>query len=509
MEDLDAFLTTLEQKLRAPFSSLELAKTVESMRRKSAHVTAADYLDRLSQVLHRTDKITQLKSIIGLLGFDPGEEHDVQADLILNQTQERADFEEWVRVISGLVQGIMFVEEGEEDPRSCRGEEARELLEKTCQRILDRVHDLERASGRDAREADPCFAPYRYALLNKDLLQRVIPETASHSHFQINEDAEILHMDAKMDAMKAQEEKDHKLVAVAQTARLSVNGKATKSTTQTPNFPGFRSSKTARAKNAVQRPKASMFLTSRKPAPTGRAVVRRKGAAQALVGKGRTVRAQAGTTAGGMRGRALQGSAKSRMKMIDIKEVQALTPKEPVEDERPKKRGRKPKRKAETAPDTKPPATKKPTPVHEVPPAKPVPLPQQEKAQQEQPPPTNHAANALASAALSAYQAQLAAAPEPAAAAAAPPHPSAHKQQDWREMLQEKSNKLSAEDRFRVQQFFVDKFNPTPDQPTYKMKLHEQRTTDSNTGQPVKETYYLELDYTTFTSRQSKKIKRY
>jgi hypothetical protein len=61
----------------------------------------------------------------------------------------------------------------------------------------------------------------------------------------------------------------------------------------------------------------------------------------------------------------------------------------------------------------------------------------------------------------------------------------------------------------QVQQFFVDRFNPTPAAPTYKMKLHEERTTDAKTSEPVKETYYLELDYRTFTSKQSKKVKRY
>jgi hypothetical protein len=65
------------------------------------------------------------------------------------------------------------------------------------------------------------------------------------------------------------------------------------------------------------------------------------------------------------------------------------------------------------------------------------------------------------------------------------------------------------DDRLRVQQFFVNHYNPTPEITKYKLKLHEERTTDPNTGEPVKETYYLELDYTNFTSQQSKKTKRY
>ena len=108
----------------------------------------------------------------------------------------------------------------------------------------------------------------------------------------------------------------------------------------------------------------------------------------------------------------------------------------------------------------------------------------------------------LASAALLAYQSQQ-------KAAAVPRRDNKMKQQDWRDLLQQRSNRLSEEDRRRVQQFFVDHYNPTPELATYKMKVHEERTTDPKTGKAMKETYYLELDYGTFTSTQTKKVKRY
>ena len=76
-------------------------------------------------------------------------------------------------------------------------------------------------------------------------------------------------------------------------------------------------------------------------------------------------------------------------------------------------------------------------------------------------------------------------------------------------ILKGRSNKLSDDDRERVQQFFTERFNPTPDQPIYKMKLHEERTTDPENGQSMKNTYYLELDYTSFTTKQTMKTKRY
>jgi hypothetical protein len=138
---------------------------------------------------------------------------------------------------------------------------------------------------------------------------------------------------------------------------------------------------------------------------------------------------------------------------------------------------------------------------------------------------TEDSAGALASAALSKYQAQLAGAQQAtttttatnnsnnnnagntvgasagAGTSAAPA--STPKQQDWRHLLKEKSNKLSADDRFRVQQFFVDRFNPTPAAPTYKMKLHEERP---KTPRRVnRERDLSRVDYRTFTSKQSKR----
>ena len=80
-------------------------------------------------------------------------------------------------------------------------------------------------------------------------------------------------------------------------------------------------------------------------------------------------------------------------------------------------------------------------------------------------------------------------------------------QKDWQELLS-KSNKLSEEDRSRVERFFTEKFNPTPDQMTYKMKLNEERKTDPETGSTIKETLYLELDYSTFGYKKTRKTKK-
>ena len=80
-------------------------------------------------------------------------------------------------------------------------------------------------------------------------------------------------------------------------------------------------------------------------------------------------------------------------------------------------------------------------------------------------------------------------------------------QMNWQQLL-ENSNKLSPEDRARVQQFFTTRINPTPDVRIYKTKLHEEKFIDPDTQQTVKETYYIELDYDTFGYKKVRKIKK-
>jgi len=81
------------------------------------------------------------------------------------------------------------------------------------------------------------------------------------------------------------------------------------------------------------------------------------------------------------------------------------------------------------------------------------------------------------------------------------------RQEEWVQLLQ-KSNKISDEDKLRVRNFFVDRYNPDPNVMVYRMKLHEEKSLDHVTGQVVKETLYLELDYNTFGYKKLKKIKK-
>jgi hypothetical protein len=66
-------------------------------------------LDRISQVLSRSDKIIQMRVLVGLLGLDPEQDTDRGIDKILTQAQEAPLHKEWVRIIAGLTQGQMLL----------------------------------------------------------------------------------------------------------------------------------------------------------------------------------------------------------------------------------------------------------------------------------------------------------------------------------------------------------------------------------------------------------------
>ena len=109
-DDLDTFLTTMESKLRGPFSSLEMAKAVTTNALRGSH-TPAQYLRNVSMVLKRTEKVIQARVLIGLLGLDAkSDDKETNREIyhILQQAQQAPTHEEWVRTIAGLIQGIMF-----------------------------------------------------------------------------------------------------------------------------------------------------------------------------------------------------------------------------------------------------------------------------------------------------------------------------------------------------------------------------------------------------------------
>jgi len=495
-EDLDTFLTSIESKLRGPFSSLDLAKAVTTTALRGS-LTPREYLQAIAKVIKRTDKVIQSRMVIGLLGLDPSKDTNDEIYSILEQAQDD-DSEEWVRVISGLIQGIMF-QDSENSRESCRGKEARDLLSKTCDEIFQAIEtELEKNDGDAAcPDLEASFVPYRYSLISKNLLQPIMPGICGNDnpHFNVNQDAAVLKEDEQLEAQRAKEEREHQTVAL--TARLSSNGKATGVSSSTNGRetslpPGFRPVK---LKGAAARPKTSMFMPKKPTAGRGmgavrghsiarpghglqaKTMLRRKGTASALVKstsmKSRTLLAKKGDSEKGGRANAM---ARSKMKMIDVTEVSALNKEHQKREELANSRLSKKRKIFEMA---KLKGIKK-------------------MKQQESAPPAKTVPETAAAALESRVKAE-----------AEPPQQAPSQQEEWRILLQERSNKLSDEDRTRVQQFFQNHYNPTPEQSIYKMKLHEQRTNDPNSGQAIKETFYLELDYSTFTSKQSKKVKRY
>jgi hypothetical protein len=477
-EDLDNFLTIVESKLRGPFSSLDISKAVTSTRGLSSR----QYLTQLQQVFSRMDKVTKLRVLIAMLGLEPSEEIDDLVYQLLTDAEEDRLSEEWVKVVAGLSRGIMF-QDGDGSREPCRGEEAQRMLEKTSREILERVKELKPQDGHDT---DPLFAPYYYSLLSTEVLKEVLPECLQNPHFKVNANAAILKEDDELERKKASEA--HVPILRPQGA---TNGTATQVTAAVqedlPTMPGIRMLNKAKEKPAAAKI-SSMFMPTKRPGvaaaparsgPLGKqfnAMHKKPGTARAILAMGRGTGAQ-GTTSSTQANKF--GTNRSKMKMMDLAEVQGLQEEANKQRTETSKETRKRKlleqmaakglvKKAKTAsspaaakaPNTGDKHTKRATPSNA--------QPQQQKDKSGQ-----------------------------------GPAPST----DWTQHL-EKSNRLSQEDRERVKLFFVDRVNPTPEVPVVRLKLHEEKTVEPETGLTVKETLYLELDYNTFGFKKLRKIKK-
>ena len=381
--DLDALLSSIESKLRVPFATLDGPPD-----------------ERLAEHLERLDKVVQLRLLVGLLQQENSSRTTTNQDVLLDRARNSS--EPWVRILAGIVQSKVPPE-----------------LTQTCLEIQQAVLDL--ADSNNDRDVDPTFVPYYHAL--------VAPSLHFEPHFGVRREADILQVDLKLE--QAKDEQAAPLpVAVTATTTTTTAATTTTTTAQPPK-------KTPKSSGS------SLFLLPTKKKPHSTALhVRKKGASQSLVGKGR---------------RLTQKSSK----MVLLEDAP------PAESNA----GTKRQRLATTTAMNKKAKRTHPPPVE--PPAAPA-----------------AAANTLITGALSAYQQQ-----------AAP------RQTNWQQLLQEKNNKLTDADRQRIEDFYVHRRAPDDSTTVYKLKLHEERSTVD--GQPVKETYYLELDYTNFTSKQSKKTKRY
>ena len=144
-QDMDAFLTTLETKLKSPYTSLDLTKTIQSSS------NPASYLKQLGQALSRLTKPIQLRCLVALLGLDfdlmneefqklerqdnfhndeddhEDEDHDDEDDegqsgkgkrmaqltkaidaLLSKAEEETKEENKWVRIMAGIIRGKLF-----------------------------------------------------------------------------------------------------------------------------------------------------------------------------------------------------------------------------------------------------------------------------------------------------------------------------------------------------------------------------------------------------------------
>jgi hypothetical protein len=173
----------------------------------------------------------------------------------------------------------------DENDSPCRGEDAQSVLDKTCQDIFKSVLGLEQSTRRKVEEErasslwvadrEPLFAPYRYSLINPDLLDEVIPECSGtgHQYFQVNRDAAILSKDMEIEKQKAQEESKTLMARAASTSSSTTTSSAEAATkvagNDTVTFPGFKSNAgnggASATKPKVPLTKSSMFLPTKRP----------------------------------------------------------------------------------------------------------------------------------------------------------------------------------------------------------------------------------------------------
>lgn len=503
--DIDVFLTNVESKLRGPFSSLDLAKSVTTTALRGS-LTPPQYLQNLNKVLLRTDKVSQLRILIGLLGLEPEPLLDAEIYKILQTAQQESD-EEWVRIIAGFIQGILF-KDNDNNRESCRGEAAQELLKKTCQDIRKRVQDkITEQNDSCPPDLNAYFVPFRYSLIGKEVQKQIQnlkngDSAVINPHFQAYTDAEILKIDEKLEAQRAKEARELAPIHLKTKTKGPTATASSSLTTKSNLPPGFKPTKLVQ--KAKAKPSSSMFVTRPNPAAQkaqlanrNKLLMRRKGGAQSLVNsssaKSLQAKAMAARSASdramGATSKGRFSGGKSKVKMMNVEDVSSLQAKMKRDKEAAAANGKLSKKRSAIIGQEG--ASKK-----------------AKLDVEQQPSPKEGPSKKAKSKQESSSKPRVGS--TPAQQQQQQQESLNQEEHEWKILLRERSNKLSDQDRMRVSQFFENNYhNPTPDQPVYKMKIHEQRVIDPQTGKNIKETFYLELDYQSKEYKQSKKVKRY
>ena len=588
-EDLDAFLVLIESRLRADWTSPDLSRIIASQGTSSRGTgnalttlpsgnpsSPSKFLRLIKKVFHSAAKPIKLRALMSVLGLESDravlssssssltestligasshvmsqDESDVdldgkKMDKIIWQLLQKAenDDEMWVRVVAGILRGMMFKSSSENannekveavnhyENTTCRGKTAEEELTKITNEIMQSVRDTAKEANANLQDAKkshneasvlvgkdccPSFAPMRYSLLSADTIRSVLPEADNNLHFKANMEASIFKVDAEIEEKRAEEEsketniqKPTNLTSVknnissdkaSAVGRRPVNGNPAAS-----NGSGNRADLAmltgrggrGRFANGVGRggrggrdSGASLFrpsngLAGRGSRGRGAPLAGRSGTLSRLAGTGRATaaagKAPLARRVPGSKQALLNSSARgtgddsSKMKMIDVSEVQGLNRAQQVREQLTTKEARKRK----LMEDAKASGLRK---------EKKVSAPTAIKAGN-----------------------------DGGAATGATTNNNNGTQSSWESLL-EKSNKLSDDDRQNIRQFFEQRtLNPTSqlvrpegtdESGVWRCKLNEDKTTDPQTGELVKETLYLDLDFNTLGYKKTRKIKK-
>jgi len=303
-EDLDAFLLLLESRLRADFTSPDLSRTISTQGTGAGAAASAlpsgnpsspsKFLRLIGKVFHRAAKPIKLRALMSVLGLEPdrfiekngsslqgnsigysGMQNKEPLDLEKRKTDSivwellskaEQDDEQWVRLVAGILRGIMFCSANEIDhvlyatsndsstklTASCRGKAAQKQLRKITEEVLQSLQKssveaskqlekittkMQTKSGDVGDESEniirsllikkdacPTFVPFHYALLSSGSTQSIIPEIMDNSHFSPNMNVDIFKIDAEVEEKRAEEESKEMQLQKNRSTALNVNG---------------------------------------------------------------------------------------------------------------------------------------------------------------------------------------------------------------------------------------------------------------------------------------------
>jgi len=534
---LDNFLTTLESKLKNPFTSIEVKKLIKDQQ----------HTEDLSRVFCKLNKAAKCRVLVGLLLMDKDEinsfvsvDNPRSSGMSLNIIEEvlkSDDEDDWVKVLAEIVQ----------DKISSITQEC-VRVKSTAENIWKQIESSFASMEKDLQTVNdplPQIAPYFYSLADPG----GSPSENINPHFEVQWSASILSVDKELeskrgvpdvteDNAKISDAKERK-PNVTSSKSITIDSKQyrggqkpirqlgiTKSGIRGPskNAPmkrygvaaGANGVKKSNIKALQERRKQQLKQNQEKNLSTA-------SQRQASLGMNRVMRARARQEAhrtsahraankfsglSGSAGSRYQGAGSSKMRMIDVSDVKDLEEKKKVvtEERTDAETSSKKKRGVKTIGNGENKTTLKPGQADERSNGDGEPSRKKARSENEdfgegsktsiptsnQQPSKFDDKDSYNANALSKNEGVPISAPQTVPA--------------WHQLL-EKSNKLSGIDRQRVKDFFTSQSNPTPGESIYKMKLHEEKIAQPD-GSVIKETHYLELDYATMGFKKLRKTKK-